>query len=503
MKRVPLRFRSFAKCLRGNQTDAEQRLWKRLRDRQVDQWKFRRQHPIGRYVVDFCSLEGMLIIELNDAQHVEQEKADAERTEYLSRKGFQVLRFWNDDVLKKTDVVLEEILKVLEGSEASHPHPRLGLSSRPSLHGERGHEIQGRGVGDKSQLASESVEWRMPAEWEDHEATWVGWPHNTTDWPGKLATIQLVYGEIVRKLSESEVVRILVNDKAHEAKARRILDRVGVGSDHVEFVRIPTNRGWTRDFGPIFLKQDDAPAQVSIARFQFNAWARYSDWPKDNRIPERVASKFNIPLVRVTVQNRSVVLEGGSIDVNGQGTLMTTEECLLDEETQVRNPGFSRQDYEEVFREYLGISQVLWLGSGIAGDDTHGHVDDLCRFVDPYTVVLCQESNPSDENYHPLSENRERLEGMRCEDGRKIGIVSLPMPAPLYFDGQRLPASYANFYIGNSVVMVPTFNDPNDRVALGILSELFSDRTVVGLHAVDLVWGFGTIHCLTQQQPAV
>jgi agmatine deiminase len=271
----------------------------------------------------------------------------------------------------------------------------------------------------------------------------------------------------------------------------------------VEYVRIPTNRGWTRDFGPMFLTQDDPQSPISIARFHFNAWAHYPDWHKDNRIPERIASKFHIPLVPVTQNNRPVVLEGGSIDVNGQGTLLTTEECLLDDEIQVRNPGFSRQDYEEVFRTYLGVSQVLWLGKGLVGDDTHGHVDDFCRFVDPYTVVLCQEANSSDENYHPLAENRERLEGMRCEDGRKVGIVSLPMPGPLFFDGQRLPASYANFYISNSVVVVPTFNDPNDRVALGILSELFSDRTVVGLHAVDLVWGFGTIHCLTQQQPAI
>ena len=343
----------------------------------------------------------------------------------------------------------------------------------------------------------------MPAEWEPHEATWIGWPHNTTDWPGKMSAIQWVYGEIVRHLSAGELVRILVNNKAHELKARRVLDRVGVLADRVEFVRIPTNRGWTRDFGPIFLKHGDPQAQMSIARFQFNAWARYPDWQKDNRIPERVAAKFHIPLVPVTQQNRGVVLEGGSIDVNGQGTLLTTEECLMDDSIQVRNPGFSRQDYEEVFRRYLGVTQVLWLSKGIAGDDTHGHVDDLCRFVDPYTVVLCQESNSSDANYRPLAENQERLENMRCEDGRKVGIVPLPMPAPLYFDGQRLPASYANFYIGNSVVLVPTFNDPNDRVALGILSELFPDRTVVGIHSGDLVWGFGTIHCLTQQQAAL
>lgn len=318
-----------------------------------------------------------------------------------------------------------------------------------------------------------------------------------------MAAVQWVYGEIVRTLSASELVRILVNNKTHELKARRVLDRIGVMPDRIEFVRIPTNRGWTRDFGPIFLKQDDPPAQVKIARFQFNAWARYPDWQKDNRIPERVAAKFHIPMVQITQNNREVVLEGGSFDVNGQGTLVTSEECLLDEAIQVRNPGFTRQEYEEIFRTYFGVTQVLWLGNGIAGDDTHGHVDDLCRFVDPYTVVLCQETNSSDENYRSLAGNRERLEGMRCEDGRKVGIVPLPMPAPLFFDGQRLPASYANFYIGNSVVLVPTFNDPNDRMALGILSELFPDQSVVGIHAVDLVWGFGTLHCVTQQQPAV
>ena len=474
MKRIPPRLGLLAKGLRGNQTDAEQKLWMRLRSRQIDGLKFRRQHVIGRYIVDFCCVERKMIVELDGGQHVEQEEADGERTKYLRSVGFRVIRFWNDDVL-------EEILRILSSSDDFHPHPS---------------PLPGRERGSELAL-------RMPAEWEGHEATWVGWPHNTTDWPGKMAAIQWVYGEIVCALSASELVRILVNDKAHEVKARRVLDRIGVMPDRIEFVRIPTNRGWTRDFGPVFLKQDDPQAQVTIARFQFNAWARYPDWQKDNRISERVAAKLHIPLVHVTQNNREVVLEGGSIDVNGQGTLLTTEECLLDEAIQVRNPGFSRYDYEEVFRRYLGITQILWLGKGIAGDDTHGHVDDLCRFVDPYTVVVCQETNASDENYRPLAENRERLEGMRCEDGSKVGIVPLPMPAPLFFDGQRLPASYANFYIGNSVVLVPTFNDPNDRVALGILSELFPDRTVVGIHAVDLVWGFGTLHCLTQQQPAI
>ena len=503
MKRMSPKLRSFAQCLRRGQTDAEQQLWMRLRNGLVKGWKFRRQHPIGGYVVDFCCLEGMVIVELDGGQHLEQEEADSNRISYLASVGFRVLRFGNDDVLMKTDDVLEEIVRTLEGTNESHPHTNALSLQENALFRRRENTRKKKNSIHTNRLVATQLGLRMPAEWEPHEATWIAWPHNTTDWPGKMSAIQWVYGEVVRQLSRSERVHILVNNKTHELKARRILDRIAVSSDHIEFVRIPTNRGWTRDFGPIFLRQDESPSQVHIARFQFNAWARYLDWQKDNRIPERVAAKFQIPLVPVLQKNRAVVLEGGSIDVNGQGTLLTTEECLLDDITQERNPGFLRHDYEEVFRRYLGVTQVLWLGKGIAGDDTHGHVDDLCRFVDPYTVVLCQESNPLDENYRPLAENRERLEGMRGEDGRKIGVVSLPMPAPLYFNGQRLPASYANFYIGNSVVVVPTFNDPNDRVALGILSELFPDRTVVGLHAVDLVWGFGTIHCLTQQQPAI
>lgn len=342
---------------------------------------------------------------------------------------------------------------------------------------------------------------RMPAEWERHEATWIGWPHNRTDWPGKMTVIPWIYGEIVRKLVGGEIVRILVNSPSHEVQARRVLHRVGVDLQGVKFFLVPTNRGWTRDSGPLFVKRDSPSSQGAIARFQFRAWSRYFDWQLDNKIPERLAPALNVPLVPVERGGRGVVMEGGALDVNGQGILLTTEECLLDERVQIRNPGFTRQDYEEVFRQHLGISQVVWLGKGIAGDDTHGHVDDMCRFVDPYTVVLCQENNPADENYRPLAENRERLEHMRSEDGQKLRVVSLPMPNPLYFEGRRLPASYANLYIGNSVVLVPTFNDPQDRRALGIISELFPDRVVVGIHAVDLVWGFGTLHCLTQQQP--
>jgi agmatine deiminase len=339
----------------------------------------------------------------------------------------------------------------------------------------------------------------MPAEWEPHEATWLGWPHNASDWPGRFPPIAWAYGEIVRKLAQGEQVRIIAN-RADEARARRILKRVGAPAERIEFFRFPTDRGWTRDFGPIFVRRE-GKGDVAIARFRFNGWAKYPDWRKDDRVPERAAKALRLPLAEVRAKGRPVVLEGGSIDVNGQGSLLTTEECLLDPAVQVRNPGLGRADMEAVFREYLGATNVMWLGKGIAGDDTHGHVDDLCRFVGPRTVVLCRERDPRDPNYGPLEENRERLQGMRLEDGSRPEVVDLPMPAPLFFDGRRLPASYANFCIANAAVFVPTFNDPADRVALGVLAELIRDRPVVGIHAVELVWGLGTLHCLTQQQP--
>jgi agmatine deiminase len=252
----------------------------------------------------------------------------------------------------------------------------------------------------------------------------------------------------------------------------------------------------------MFLKRDGKQSEVAIVRFRFNAWAKYQDWEKDDRIPERAAKALGLPMIPAQVNGRDFVLEGGAIDVNGRGTVITTEECLLDREVQARNPDLSRAEVESALRDYLGLTNVLWLGRGIEGDDTHGHVDDLCRFVNPGTVVVCSEQNPSDSNHRVLADALERLEGMRLEDGSKLEVVTIPMPAPLWFNGQRLPASYANFYIANSAVLVPTFNDPNDRIALGILSELVTDRPVVGIHAVDMVWGLGTLHCLTQQQPA-
>jgi agmatine deiminase len=345
--------------------------------------------------------------------------------------------------------------------------------------------------------------YRLPAEWEPHEATWLGWPHNLTDWPGKFAPIPWVYSEIVRKIAPGEIVRILVNSKAHEERARRILLRSGVDPGRVEFFCFPTDRGWTRDFGPIFVKRDLPRPEVAVVGFGFTGWAKYSNWRKDCQVPRRAARALRRRRFEAKVNGRTFVLEGGSIEANGQGTLLTTEECLLDPGMQVRNPGLGRQEVEAALREYLGVRNVLWLGKGIAGDDTHGHVDDLCRFVGPRTVVLCQEKNPADPNCQPLQENWERARDLRLEDGSKLEVVPLPMPEQLCLDGQRLPASYANFYISNAAVLVPTFNDPQDRIALGTLAELFPDRPVVGIHAVDLVWGLGTLHCLTQQQPGL
>jgi len=338
----------------------------------------------------------------------------------------------------------------------------------------------------------------MPAEWERHAATWLCWPHKLSDWPGRFAPIPWVYGEIVRKLADGERVRTLVQSARHEAAARRVLRDVGARSDRVQFLRWPTDRGWSRDMGPIFVK---IGARRAIAGFRFNAWAKYRDWRKDARIAARAARRLRLPLVPARQDGRDVVLEGGAIDVNGRGTLLTSEECLLDPRQQVRNRGFGRADYERVFRDVLGAPNTIWLGRGIVGDDTHGHVDDLARFVSPGTIVACREPRARDANHDVLEDNWERLLGARLEDGSRPELAALPMPAPLVFQGRRLPASYANFYVGNAAVLVPTFNDPADRHALGLLGELFRDRPVVGINAVELVWGLGTLHCLTQQEP--
>ncbi len=340
---------------------------------------------------------------------------------------------------------------------------------------------------------------RMPAEWEQHEGTWLGWPQNPADWPGKFAAIPWVYAEIVRLLSQRENVHVLVNSESVQGRAESILKRAGANLDRVSFHVWATDRVWLRDSGPIFVK--DAQGNLAITDWKFNAWAKYDDWRKDDQVPAHVAKLSALPRWQPVSGKYRLVLEGGSIDVNGAGTLITTEECLLSE-VQQRNPGISREQLETAFHDYLGIEQVLWLDRGVAGDDTHGHVDDITRFVAPTTIVTAVEPNHADDNHQPLAENLARLKASRTPKGKQWTIVELPLPKPVVFRGQRLPASYANFYIANGLVLVPTFHDPNDRVALNILSELFPTREVIGIHAVDLVWGLGALHCMTQQQPA-
>lgn len=345
--------------------------------------------------------------------------------------------------------------------------------------------------------------YRMPAEWEPHEATWIAWPHYRDDWTGKFAAIPWVFGEMVRRLHRHERVRILVESGRLEQRARRLLSQAEVDTAAVEFHQVATNRSWVRDTGPVFVRRcHSGPDPVGILDFRFNGWARYSNWRRDDAVPGAIARLLGMKRwqPKTAKGERRIVLEGGSIEVNGRGTLVTTEECLLSP-VQARNPGLSRPELEEIFRRCLGAGNVVWLGRGLAGDDTHGHVDDIARFVNPTTLVVPVESNRRDANYEPLRDNRRRLAEATDQDGRPLRVVELPMPQPLYFSGQRLPASYANFYIANRTVLVPTFNDPNDRLALNRLGRLFPDRSVAGIHSLDLAWGCGTLHCMTLQQP--
>jgi agmatine deiminase len=339
----------------------------------------------------------------------------------------------------------------------------------------------------------------MPAEWEPHKATWLAWPHEKTDWPGKFEPIPWVYADIARHLSQVERVRILVEDATTERAARRMLKSASANLSAVDFFRVPTNRGWIRDFGPIFLRK--GKGGIAATNWHFNAWAKYDDWKKDDAANEKLAAKLKWKMWSPEYRGRRVVLEGGSIDVNGLGTMLNTEECLLSP-VQARNPGVTREELAAIFLDYLGVTKVLWLRNGIAGDDTHGHVDDLARFVNSTTVVTVVEDDPSEANFHPLQENLALLREMKDQDGRPLRVETLPMPNPVYFDGQRLPASYANFYIANGLVLVPTFNDPHDATALTRLAALFPNRKVIGIACLDLVLGLGTLHCMTQQEPA-
>jgi agmatine deiminase len=340
---------------------------------------------------------------------------------------------------------------------------------------------------------------RMPAEWEPHRATWIAWPHHEPDWPGKLGPIPWVYAEIARVLAESEPVEILCQDNDVVESARTALDAHAVNRRHVSLHRVPTDRVWLRDSAPTGVL--DADGEVVLVNWAFNAWAKYVNWQQDAEIGAAMARLTHLRREEPRHEGRRIVLEGGGIEVNGNGVMLVTEEWLLSD-VQVRNPGLTRQDYERIFGEWLGIRRTIWLGEGCVGDDTHGHIDDVARFVSEDTVVVAVEDDPGDENHARSADNLRRLRLAAADSGTgPLNVVTLPFPRPVVMDGERLPASYANFYIANDVVLVPTFNDPNDRVALNTLAGLMPSRRVVGIHAVDLVWGLGTIHCLTQQEP--
>lgn len=339
----------------------------------------------------------------------------------------------------------------------------------------------------------------MPAEWAPHEGTWIAWPHEKSDWPGKFGPIPHFYGKLIAKLTRHEMVHLICADERAAKAAVKAAQQEHANLAALDIHLVPTDRSWLRDTAPIFVKSDTG--KLKVTDWHFNGWAKYDNWQNDDALPEYVAFKLGLPRVTPTAKKRRVVLEGGSIDVNGAGALLTTEECLLSP-IQARNPHLTKAEIEAVLGKYLGVTKVLWLDKGITGDDTHGHVDDLARFTDPRTVVTVVEADPADANYEPLQENLHRLREMTDQDGQPLRIETLPMPAPVWFAGQRLPASYANFYIANEQVLVPTFNDPNDRHALNTLAGLFPDRTIVGIDCSDLVLGLGTLHCMTQQQPA-
>ena len=341
----------------------------------------------------------------------------------------------------------------------------------------------------------------MPAEWEKHSRIWLAWPHEKLDWPGKFAPVPWVFAEIARHITSSEKLGLVVKNKTAHKQAQEYLEKSGVSLSMVDFLVHPTNRGWMRDCGAIFVVNKQQKAMIALD-FEFNAWAKYSNFQHDNKLAGAIATKMKIKAVKPVYKNQNVVLEGGAIEVNGSGTLITTKECFLSKQ-QCRNPGLKSSDYEKIFADYLGANNIIWLNKGIVGDDTHGHVDDLTRFVSCDTVVTVVETRRNDTNRKLLDENLHILKNSHIENGRPLNVVELPMPSPVIFDGEILPASYANFLIANKMVLVPIFNDPLDKEALQIMATLFPNREVTGIYARDLVWGLGTIHCLTQQQPEI
>jgi len=339
---------------------------------------------------------------------------------------------------------------------------------------------------------------RFPAEWEKQEGILLCFPHNGNDWPGKYEAIQWAFVEFIKKVTNYEKVFLVVADEKLQAKVNGMLETAHVDLAKVSFIIHKTNRSWMRDSGPIIVKNG---TQIEALSFNFNGWAKYKNINLDKRVPAKVSDFLKIPLTQVVYKGKPVIVEGGAIDVNGKGTLLTSEECLLHPNIQIRNAGFTKENYEAVFKEYLGITNVIWLGDGIEGDDTHGHIDDLARFVNEDTIITIIETDVNDANYKPLQDNLKRLQNAKLENGESPKIVTLPMPKRINFDGVRLPASYANFLIMNNCVLVPTFNDVNDRVALNTIADCFPNREVIGINSIDLIWGFGTLHCLSQQIP--
>jgi agmatine deiminase len=339
---------------------------------------------------------------------------------------------------------------------------------------------------------------RFPAEWEKQEGILLCFPHNGNDWPGKYEAIQWAFVEFIKKVASFEQVFLIVADEKLRTKVSEMLETATVPMNKVSFIIHKTNRSWMRDSGPIVVQNG---TKREALNFNFNGWAKYKNINLDKHVPTKVGQFLKLPVKQVVYKGKPVIVEGGAIDVNGKGTLLTSEECLMHPTIQVRNPGFTKADYEAVFKEYLGITNVIWLGDGVEGDDTHGHIDDLCRFVNEDTIVTIVESDPKDANYKPLQDNLKRLQNAKLENGKSPKIIELPMPKRIDFDGLRLPASYANFLILNQCVLVPTFNDANDRIALNIIADCFPDREIIGINAIDLIWGFGTLHCLSQQIP--
>lgn len=340
---------------------------------------------------------------------------------------------------------------------------------------------------------------RFPAEWEKQQGIVLCFPHNGNDWPGKYEAIQWAFVEFIKKVATFETVFLVVADEKLKEKVAGMLEDARVNMDNISFIIHKTNRSWMRDSGPIIVKNG---SKREALNFNFNGWAKYKNHQLDKHVPSKIADFIEVPVTQVMYNGKPVIVEGGAIDVNGRGTLLTSEECLMHQSIQVRNPGFTKEDYEAVFKEYLGVTNVIWLGDGIEGDDTHGHIDDLCRFVNEDTIVTIVETDKTDSNYKALQDNLKRLQNAKLENGKSPVIVALPMPKRVDFGDLRLPASYANFLILNNCVLVPTFNDSNDRVALNILSECFPDREVIGISCIDFIWGFGTLHCLSQQIPA-